>query len=156
MLTALAAALGFGLLSACGGGGAPADADTPEGQAFQFRQAVMRVAANKLATIGGMADEEIPVDEEVFAKATRDLAAAAGMIVEGFEVEGVPTGSRSLPDVWTNWDDFQQKANDSAQAAEALAAATDDGGFAAGQPLVQAARQACGACHRAYREREAE
>jgi cytochrome c556 len=153
-LTVLGAGLSFVLLAACGGGGGPpADADTPEGQAFEFRDAVMHVAAYKLETVGGMAREEIPLDEAVFVKSTADLAAAAGMIVEGFQTEGIATGSRALPDIWSNWDDFQKKANDTAQSTAALAEAAANGGFAAAQSLVQPAQQSCGACHRAYRAR---
>jgi cytochrome c556 len=155
LLTVLGAMLSFGLITACGGGGggAPADADTPQGQAFQFRQSIMRVAASKLGTIGGMARQEIPLDEAVFVKATADLAVVAGMIEEGFEVEGVPTNSRSLPAIWENFDDFQQKAQDSATAMQGLAQAAADGGFSAAQGLVQGASGTCGGCHRMYRAR---
>ncbi|HEY5567181.1 MAG TPA: cytochrome c [Gammaproteobacteria bacterium] len=152
----MGAVLSLSLLSACGSGqqgGAPADADTPEGQAFQFRQAVMRVAANKMTTIGGMARQEIPLDEAVFAKAVTDLAVVAGMLTEGFMPQGVPTGSRALPEVWTNWADFEQKAADLQSATQGLADAVQSGGFAAAQGLVQGAAGTCGGCHRTYRER---
>lgn len=148
------AALSFLFLAACGGsGGDAADADTPEGQAFQFRQAVMRVMTAKLTTIRDMEREEIPLDEAVFAKATADLAVMTGMLTEGFDTEGIATGSRALPDIWSNWDDFTQKANDAVSGAASLAAATAQGGFATGQGLVDGAAQACGACHRVYRQR---
>lgn len=152
-LTMVGAVLSLLVLSACGGGGAPADADTPEGQAFQFRQAVMRVAANKMAMIGGMAREEIPLDEAAFTKATADLAVIAGMITEGFMPEGVPTGSQALPEIWSDWADFEQKAADVDNAAAGLAAAAESGGFAAAQGLVQGTAGTCGGCHRTYRAR---
>ena len=151
-LTTIGAVFSLVLLSACGGG-APADAETPEGQAFQFRQAVMRIGANKMTTIGGMARGEIPVDEAVFAKAVADLAAAAGMATEGFMPEGIATGSRALPAVWENWADFEQKAADLRNATQGLVAAVESGGFAAAQGMVQSAAGTCGACHRTYRER---
>jgi cytochrome c556 len=144
--------IGFLLLAACGGG-VPADADTPAGQAFQYRQAVMRVLANKMTTIGGMAREEIPLDAAVFTKATADLAAVAGMLREGFEGQGAAIGSRTLPEAWTNWDDFSQKSDDLTQATQALADAAASGGFAAAQGMVQGTAGTCGACHRVYRER---
>lgn len=149
------AALGFLALSACGGGGggAPADADTPEGQAFQYRQAIMRALANKMATLGEMAREEIPLDEAVFEKSVHDLVALSGMVLEGFELEGIPTGSRALPETWSNWEDFQQKSNDLEEAAQGLADAYDRGGFEAAQGLVQSTAGTCGGCHRGYRQR---
>jgi cytochrome c556 len=144
--------LAASLLTACGGGGMAED-DSPEGQAFQFRDAVMHLLAAKMGTIGGMAREEIPLDEAVFDKAVNDLAALSGMVTEGFMPEGIPAGSRSLPDVWTNWSDFQQKAQDLESAADGLAAAVESGGFAAAKGMVQGTAQTCGGCHRSYRER---
>jgi cytochrome c556 len=143
--------VGFLLLTGCGGGGMPADADTPEGQAFAYRHAVMEVLANKTATIGGMAREEIPLDEAVFTKATADLAALAGMVTEGFDTEGIATGSRATPEIWSNWDDFVAKAGDLEQAAQALADAAATGGFSAAQGMVQGTVGNCGGCHRSYR-----
>lgn len=152
----MGALLSLSMLSACvqGGGDTAAElADTPEGQAFLYRQAVMRIAQNKMGTIGAMARGEAPLDEEVFVKATQDLEAVSGMLEEGFMPEGVPTGSRSLPEVWSNWADFQQKAADFRNAAQSLAEAATTGGFDAAQALVQDTAGTCGGCHRTYRER---
>ena len=154
----MGALLTLGVLSACqgqsgGGGAAAVDPDSPEGRAFLFRQAVMRVAANKSATIGGMARGEIPVDEAVFAKSLNDLVVVAGMITEGFMPQGAPEGSRALPEIWTNWADFQQKGQDLVTAVQGVADATRTGGFAAGSPLVQGMAGNCGGCHRTYRMR---
>jgi cytochrome c556 len=155
----------FAIVSACGQGGAPAgsaaapDPDTPEGRAFlafQYRQAVMRVAANKSAAVGAMARGEVPVDEAAFAKAVNDLHAVAGMMGEGFMPQGAPEGSRALPEIWTNWADFEAKAAALTTATQALADATRTGGFAAASPLVQSTVQNCGGCHRTYRMRTEE
>lgn len=155
-LTTLGALLSLVFLAACGGGGGSgaADADTPEAAAFRYRQAVMRIAANKMALLGAMARGEAPVDDQAFRKAAADLEAVAGMVVEGFMPEGAIEGSATLPEVWTNWDDFQSKAQDLEQAASSLASAAQSGGFEAGQPLVQSTAGTCGGCHRSYRRRD--
>lgn len=158
-LSVSGALLSLALLSACGQGQAPAGGgtaaleETPEGRAFLYRQAVMRVAANKTATLGSMARGEIPVDEAAFAKAANDLVAVAGMMTEGFMPQGMPEGSRALPEIWMNWADFEQKATDLATAAQGLADATASGGFSAAQALVQGTAGTCGGCHRTYRMR---
>jgi cytochrome c556 len=157
-LSMIGALLTLALLSACGqgpagGGAAAVDPESPEGRAFLYRQAVMRVAANKSATIGAMARGEIPVDEAVFAKAVNDLLAVSGMMTEGFMPQGAPGDSRALPEIWTNWADFEQKAADHVTAVQGLADATGTGGFAAGSPLVQGMAGNCGGCHRTYRMR---
>jgi cytochrome c556 len=156
------ALLSLVLVSACGQGQAPAggaaavDPETPEGAAFLYRQAVMRVAARKSATIGAMARGEAPLDEAAFAKAVNDLNAVAGMMTEGFMPQGAPEGSRALPEIWTNWADFEAKAAALTTATQGLADATRTGGFAAGSPLVQSTAQNCGGCHRTYRMRTEE
>lgn len=127
--------------------------DSPEGQAFRYRQAIMRVLAAKMGPMGAMARGDAPVDDAAFRKHAADLAALAGMIVEGFMPEGAAAGSAALPEIWTNWDDFNQKAADLQAAADSLAMATRGGGFEAGQSLVQSTAGTCGGCHRAYRRR---
>lgn len=153
-LTTLGAMLSVLALAACGGGGgAGAEDDSPEAQAFRYRQAVMRVVARKMGPMGAMARGDAPVDDAAFRKNAADLAVMAGMITEGFMPEGSPAGSAALPEIWTNWDDFNQKAADLQAAADALAMATASGGFEAGQSLVQSTAGTCGGCHRAYRRR---
>jgi cytochrome c556 len=114
----------------------------------------MRVLASKMALLGAMARGEAEVDDAAFRKAASDLDALAGMVTEGFMPEGAIEVSATLPETWTNWSDFQAKANDLEQAASALAEATQSGGFQAGQSLVQSTAGTCGGCHRSYRRRD--
>lgn len=152
LLTLTGFVLVVATLTACGGGGMAED-DSPEGRAFEFRDSVMHLLAAKMGEIGGMAREEIPLDEAVFDKDVHDLAALSGMLVEGFMPEGIPAGSRSLPAIWTDWSDFEQKAQDLMDASDGLVEAVEQGGFNQAMGLVQGTAQTCGACHRIYRER---
>ena len=156
-LTILGAMLSILFVTACGqsGGGTEED-DSPEAEAYRYRESVMHVAERKMITLGEMAREEIPVDEAVFAKSAVDLASIAGMVVEGFMPEGAPSSSKALPEIWSNWDDFVDKADSLKSAADTLAAAVADGGFEAGQDLVLGMARAgsCGGCHRIYRRRD--
>src|SRR5688500_18601138 len=109
------------LLASCGGTtSAPVD-DTPEGQAFQYRQGIMRALAYKVGQARAMAQGEIPADNAAFAKDANDIAALAGMVTEGFIPNSAVAGSAALPDIWTNMPDFQMKAADLQNAATALA-----------------------------------
>lgn len=155
IITLTGTAFGLLLLAACGGGGMTEPDDSPEGQAYDYRHSLMHLAAAKMALIGGMAREEMPLDEARFVQATADLAALAGMNLEGFEMtQGVAAGSRALPAIWENWDDFQQRNTDFVDATMALAEAAAAGGFAQAQGLVQGTASTCGGCHRGYRQRE--
>ena len=149
----VAAAIGLALTAGCGGGGVDREAlqETPEGQAFLFRDAVMTLVASKMLTLGNMSRDEIPADDEVFTKAATDLAALAGMVTEGFMPEGAPDGSRALPAIWESWGDFEMRAQNFQQAAQAVADAAQSGGFAAGRDLVRPLQQTCGGCHSTYR-----
>ncbi len=145
------------LLAACGGGSTgPTIPDTPEGAAFQFRTSLMEAIAWKMTQVGGMADGDIPVDEQAFRKHAADVAALAGMVTDGFIPNSAIEGSAALPEIWTNNADFQAKAADFKNAADALAMAAQTQGFESAKGMVQAVRQTCGGCHRPYRRRAAE
>ena len=146
------------LLISCGGGStaeAPVP-DTPEYAAFQYRSSLMNVIAYKVAQARGMAQGEITVDEAAFAKHARDVAVLAAMIPEGFIPNSAVEGSAALPEVWTNMADFQAKAADLQNAAQALADSAATNGFEAAKGMVQAVGQSCGGCHRPYRRRQEE
>ena len=152
--TLLGASLVPFLVVGCGQPSTTAEvADTPEAAAFQFRQGLMDTIAYKVAQARAMAQGEIPVDEAAFAKHASDVATLAGMIVEGFIPNSAVAGSAALPEIWTNMADFQQKAADLQNAAQALAATAAQNGFEAAKGMVQAVGQTCGGCHRPYRRR---
>ena len=153
-IAAVAAAVGLAVIAGCGGGGsAPVD-DTPEGQAFLFRNAVMTIVASKMKTLSDMARNEIPADDAVFTKAANDLAALAGMATEGFMPQGIPDGSRAAPEIWDDWSDFERRAQSFQDAAEAVADAANNGGVEAARELVRPLAQTCGGCHNTYRAPE--
>ncbi len=141
------------LLASCGGGAAPED-DSPAAQAFHYREGLMTVIAWTVGRLRGMASGDIPVDEAEFTKGAHDLVTLAGMITAGFPPDSAVKGSSALPDIWMNWNDFQQKAADLQTAAQSLADTASQSGFEAAKGMVQPVGQACGGCHRPYRRRE--
>jgi cytochrome c556 len=153
-IASIGAVVALGLAAAgCSGGGEAVD-DSPEGEAYMYRDAVMHAIAHKMGSLGGMARGEITVDEDQFVKDATDLGVLAGMATEGFMPQGTPAGSRAMPEIWENWDDFQQKAQAFEDAAQSLSDAAESGGFMAAQGLVQPVAQTCGGCHRTYRAPE--
>ncbi|MFL2546915.1 MAG: c-type cytochrome [Candidatus Rariloculaceae bacterium] len=137
-------------------GGAAADEDSPEFAAIEYRQGLMHVLAFKAEPVRNMADGSIPVDEALFAESAADLAAAAGMITEGFVANSSAddvAGSGGLPDIWSNWDDFMAKAAALEDAANQVSMLAGQGGFAAAQEAANELGANCGGCHRPYRQR---
>ena len=59
--------------------------------------------------------------------------------------------TRARPDIWTNFADFQQRANDLADAADKLAQLADAGDAAGVVAQIKVVGEACAACHRSYR-----
>ena len=153
-------------ISGCGGGSdgsadanmAAVDEDSPEYAAMQYRQGLMQVMGFKVGTLRDMAEGTIDADAGVFAEYAADAAAVAGMLLEGFEgleasnTDALP-GSGALPDVWSNWDDFSQKAAELAAAAETVSAAANAPGFAVSADSAEPLGPVCGNCHRTYRQR---
>lgn len=155
-LAMLGAVLAATLVIGCspGGGGAEAVDDSPEGQAFRYRQAVMRTIQGKLTQLRAMAQGEVPMNEAEFRESTAELQALSTMLPEGFIPNSDVAGSAAQPDIWTNRADFDQKAMDFQNAARMLAETAANQGAAAAQDQVQTVAQTCGACHRPYRRRE--
>ena len=81
----------------------------------------MNTIAWKVSKLRGMAQGEVPVDDAFFKKSAHDVATLAGMLADGFIPNSIVKGSLALPDIWKNFSDFQQKANDLQTAATALA-----------------------------------
>ena len=153
-------------VSGCGGGSdgsadanmAAVDEDSPEYAATMYRQGLMQVLGYKVSTLRDMAEGAIDADAAVFAKYAADTAVAAGMLLEGFEgMEATSTDdfpvSGSFPDVWSNWDDFTQKAAELAAAAETVSAAANADGFMVSADSAEPLGPVCGNCHRVYRQR---
>lgn len=160
------AAIALFAISGCGGGSdgaadanmAAVDEDSPEFAAMQYRQGLMHVLGYKVATLRDMAEGTIEADAAVFAKYAADAHTAAGMLLEGFEgmeassTDALP-GSGAFPDVWTNWDDFTQKAAELSAAAETVSAAANVDGFMVAADSADPLGPVCGNCHRTYRQR---
>jgi cytochrome c556 len=87
----------------------------------------------------------------VFTKAATDLAALSGMVTDGFMPQGAPDGSRALPAIWESWSDFEMRAQNFQEAAQAVANAAQSGGLEGARDLVRPLQQTCGGCHSTYR-----
>ena len=150
----LALVFAFAALAGCAGGGPSYDPDSTEGQAYEYRRAVMHLAGVRMELINNMAREQIDLDEAAFVKAATELAVLTAMMPEGFETDLLVAESLSEPSIWENMDDFDARMNNAVEATAALAEAAQTGGFAAAQQLVVTSPTTssnCSSCHNAYR-----
>ncbi len=125
--------------------------DSPEAAAYQMRDGLMDVIAWKLTRMRMMADGDIPASDETFLKDARDLAALTSMAADGFIPDSIVPGSRALPAIWQNWNDFTRQADAFHASANALADAASSGGIAGSDAALRNFAQTCGNCHRTYR-----
>jgi cytochrome c556 len=130
-------------------------ADPAIAAAVKARQGIMRVYAQNLGVLGGMAKGAIPYDAAVASVAAGNLAHATKfnhmlMWPEGSDIDAFE-GSNALPAMWANFADVGAKGGDLAAAADAMVAAAPNGAEAIGAAMG-AVGGACGACHKAYRK----
>ncbi|UWQ99100.1 cytochrome c [Rhodobacteraceae bacterium S2214] len=122
--------------------------------AVKARKAHMQLYSFNLATLGGMAKEEIPYDAEAASAAADNLVALSQVSQAGYWLPGSDSasveGSRALPAIWEAGSDIGQKGADFAAAALAMQAAarTDLAALKAGMGGLG---ESCGGCHKPYR-----
>ncbi|RVV99854.1 cytochrome c [Mesobaculum littorinae] len=140
--------------SALIGTAGPAMAQDDLPPAVAARQHHMDLYGFNLALLGGMAKGEIDYDADAATGAAGNIAALAMLDQSGYWPEGTSSddieGTRALPAIWENMDDFQSHIDALAEAATALEETAGDG--------VEAVRagmggigKSCGGCHEDYR-----
>lgn len=123
--------------------------------AIKARQAHMQLYSFHLATLGGMAKDEIPYDAEAATAAADSIVALTQLPQGGYWLPGSDSGSvegtRALPAIWEEGSEAGQKGADLAEAALAMqtAAGTD---LDALKASMGALGGACGGCHKPYRQ----
>ena len=149
-ILASAATLGLGTFALAEG---HADIDP----AVKARQAHMQLVAHNIGVLGGMAQGKADYDADAAAAAASNLNALANMDQASYWTQGTDNatidGTRALPAIWANMDDFMSKNEDFAFETEAMmdAAGTD---LASLQGAMQGLGSTCSACHREYRQRD--
>ncbi len=130
--------------------GGVAAQDTPE-EVVKYRVILMNTQTGHLRAIAAVVGGEVSYGAHVKDHADA-VKAIAGMEADIFP-EGSAVGeSRAKPEIWQNWDEFQELyANYRTQAVKlAEVAATDDLG-AIGAQLGEVGKT-CGGCHKRFRK----
>ena len=132
--------------------GSAAFADTDP--AVDARQSQFTLYSFNLSVLGGMAQGQVDYDAEAAQTAADNLYHLTRhdqgrMWPEGTDTASID-GTRALPDIWEDFDDFLAKFTDAQDAAEAMQAAAGDG-LDALRPAVGQLAGACAACHDDYR-----
>lgn len=113
------------------------------------RQALMKDNGAQAGVVVKMIKGEAPYDAAAAKAAMERIAANAAEIPADFAPGS--EGGKALPLIWEDFAGFEADAMALKTAAEAAAAAADQGVEALG-PAFGAVGQACGACHQTYRQ----
>lgn len=121
---------------------------------LKARQGQFRIMALNLGILGGMAQGRAEYDAEA-AQAAADTLVAVSMIQQGphwpqGSDSGAIEGTRALPAIWEDLEDFSAKWAAFGEAALAMQAVAGDGQAALG-PLMGRVGGTCSACHDANR-----
>lgn len=132
----------------------PALAQDDFSDVLKARQGQFRIMALNLGILGGMAKGEVDYDAEA-AQAAADTLVAVSMIQQGphwpeGSDEMAIDGTRALPAIWENFDDFVTKWEGFGTAAANMQEVAATGQEALGPALGQIG-DACKACHDDYR-----
>ena len=118
---------------------------------IQYRQNYMNAISGHTGAIRRLKDGRfnaaghLQMHTDALAKLTRDIALLFP--------EGTSAGKTDAkPEIWENWSDFEARANESQQAAQALLDAVQSGDAGAIDTRFGELTQTCKACHRPFRK----
>lgn len=121
--------------------------------AAETRQAVFKLLGWNMDPMGEMLRNRLPFDAGQIAVSAQRISQLAPMIPEVFETDtrGMSVTTQARDGLWTNLDDFRQRAAQLAESARDLETIAEGGDRAAIGRAIGALGQVCGGCHDAYR-----
>ena len=128
-----------------------AAADTDVKGTIQYRQNYMNAIGGHTGALRRLkdgrfsAEGHLQMHSEALSELTRDIALLFP--------EGTGAGKTDAkPEIWENWSDFEARAGESQQAAQALLDAVESGDGAAIDARFGELTDTCKACHRPFRK----
>ena len=123
-------------------------------KSVETRQGLFEVQGFTFGPVGAML-KGAPLDAALIQKESARLRVTAGIIPEVFQLDTskfqVPTKARAT--IWSNKEEFDQKAHDLEIAATALEAVAQKGDRSAILDAIGKVGNACKACHENFREK---
>ncbi|MEY8880065.1 cytochrome c [Donghicola sp. XS_ASV15] len=114
------------------------------------RMDVMKSIGDQMKIVGAMAKGQAAFDGNTANAAIGQIAQLSSQVPATFATPATDPKSEALPEIWTEWEQFEKLANDSE-----IAAASAVGTIATPEDLDTALRQigvTCKACHSKYRD----
>lgn len=132
-------------------GGAHAQFDRPE-YAIKYRKSVMFLIAQHFGRMGAMVKENIPYNQEVFARNAMLVETLSRLPWEAVMVPGTDTGDTTLsPSVFEQQYKFKEVAQAFETSAAKLVSTAQGGDFSAIKTQFGEVGKSCKACHTQFR-----
>lgn len=139
-------------LAMLGTAGAAAAQQKPE-DAIKYRQSALFIVGQNFAPIAAMAQGKMPYDQDLAAQRAAIVAYVLKLPWPAFSPGTDKGNTKAKPEIWSNLDDFQKKAEAAQAEAMKLADVAKTGHFEALKAQVGATGKACKACHDEYRNK---
>lgn len=122
-------------------------------QAIEYRQAVMNVYLWNVKPMGAMVKGKQEYDQEAFKGYARDLAAAAKLeLLRAFPEDSDQGETDALPDIWLDFEGFENKLKALQEAAQSLQEAANSGDEEQTKAAFADVGKTCKGCHESFRE----
>ena len=120
---------------------------------IKYRIQIMKADAHHLTAIFAVLDSNIPINKHVSANA-RAIADSADLMTLIFPKGSITPESRSKPEIWEAWNEFEAASADLKAASLELAEASDSGDLATIKRLAGRVGKACSECHNTFRKKK--
>lgn len=124
-----------------------------EEEAIKYRQAVMKAQGAHISGAVAIIKGKVPYKDDLVTH-VKALNETAMTVSNAFKEKTTGGDTRAKPEIWEDPADFQQKIKDLQTATAAFLAAAESGGVEAAGAKLDAVGDACGACHKKYREKK--
>lgn len=121
--------------------------------AIDTRQAVLTLLGSNMAPLGGMLKREIPYSQALVQKNATRILQLGHMLPDAFALDTseIDIETEALDGIWKNKADYDAKIQTFLDAAEALAAVSQQGDEGAVKGAIGNLGKSCGGCHDVYR-----
>lgn len=121
--------------------------------ATKVRKATFTLLGNNMGALGGMAQGKVPFNAEVVERNSLRITQISAMVKDytAVDTSGFEVDSDALPKVWKDRADFEAKADDLSNAAQALHSIATSGSEADVKKAIGALGKTCKGCHDSYK-----
>ena len=131
----------------------PSSAEDKSDAIVKYRIQIMKADAHHLTAIFAALDSKISINKHVSAHASA-IADSADLMPLIFPKGSITPESRSKPEIWEAWEQFEAASADLKAASLELLDASNSGDSTAIKRLAGDIGKACGKCHKTYRKKK--